>query len=285
MYRYRYLIAAIILAVIGARLTGSYIQRLEQQAAGEGPRAQVVLAKTTIPKGTEIQPSLLESEMWPVAMVPQGAVSEPTEVVGQYALADVMPGEVVMAHRVGARDDQGLVWHLAPGERAIAVSISGISGLESELALGSRVDVLGTLLDYRTGLEHSLVVLEDIPLLGISAHHDPYGAVLGKQTVVLAVSPDQAKRLALFDSSGSLQLLLRPHSVDSSLDNRRALTTEDILGSKESHDELEALIPLQVTRLPDMSQLSADDLQYREVEVVKGTTASLESVSEREASM
>lgn len=283
MFRYRHLIIAVILAFVGTRLTGNYIHKLEQQATGEGPRTPVVIARSSIPKGTEMQARLVEARMWPLAMVPQGAITEPTEVEGCFASVDLVAGEVVLADRLIIRDEQNLAWQLQPGQRAIAVSVNGVTGLETELTSGSRVDILGTLLDYQTGMEHSLMVLEDISVLDVATTEDPYGSALGKQRVVLAVSPDQAKKLALFDSSGSLQVLLRPEGADKSpKGNQSTLTTKDILGQgkDDKTDGWAGLVSAkeEPQELPDATGHGPSG---REVEIIRGTTTVLESLPNR----
>lgn len=297
MFRYRYLVAAIVLALVGTALTGKYIQRLAQEATGQGPTKQVVVARTAIPKGTKMQSDLVGTRTWPAAMVPPGAVSQPTEVNGQFSLVDLVPGEIILANRLVVQEEQSLVWQLTSGERAVVVPVTGIGGLEAELIPGTRVDILGTLLDYRTGLEHSLMVLENIALLDVVTDENPYGSTLGKHKVILAVSPQQAKRLALFDSCGSLQLLLRPDGAEEShRESSLALTTKDILESGDGQGEarppetIEPLVSLlagvsdtaQPSELPNATQPVINGGSKRKVEVIRGTTASLETASVKE---
>ena len=268
---------AVLLASLGTWLTGLYIQKLEQQASGQGPRTQVVVARSAIPKGTELEHKLVESRMWPAALVPHGAVGDIEAVLGQFSSIDLAPGEVIFSSRLLGREEQGLVWQLNAGERAVSVPVSRIGGLEAELSPGSQVDILGTLIDYRTGLEHSLLVLENVTLLELVADDDPYSGVTGKQTVVLAVSPNEAKKLALFGNSGSLQLLLRPAGlVEHHLSNDIALTTRDILGHESHQISLGALEPPAVERLGAAQGPSGETLPSWQVEVIKGTASSVE---------
>ena len=301
MFRYRYLVAAVVLALVGTGLTGMYIQRLAQEATGQGPTKQVVVAKTAIPKGTEMQSSLVDTKMWPVAMVPPGAVTQLPEVDGRFSLVDLVPGEIILANRLVVQEEQSLAWQLAPGERALVVSVSGLDGLEAEITPGSRVDILGTLLDYRTGLEHSLLVLENIALLDIVTDESPYGSALGDQKVILAVSPQQAKKLALFDSAGSLQLLLRPNGASEYCrEDELALTTKDILDPRSSQgegtllDEIELTYPASAdgslesaepNDLRDIAKPGNGDQSIRKIEVIRGTTASLETASARDPAL
>jgi len=231
MFRHRFLITAVLLALLATKLTSIYIRKLEEQALGQGTRVQVVVAKTAIPQGTKLKQSHVTTRWWPADMIPQGVVTDPAQVENLIAAVDFVPGEAIIASRLAEEEEQSLSWRLSPGERAVAVSVRGVEGLESELTAGRRVDILGTFLDYSTGLENSIMVLEDVKVLDAAVKENVYGGSFGTQTVVLALSPQDAQKLALFSSGGHLQLLLRPESEGSSTGSEpSALTIRELLG-------------------------------------------------------
>ena len=232
MFRHRFLITAVMLALAATILTNTHIRRLEEQASGQGARMPVVVAKTAIPRGTPLKQSHVTTRWWPPDMIPQGTVADPLQVEGHVAAVDFVAGEAIITSRLLDEGEQSLSWRLSPGERAVAVQIRGVEGLESELAVGRRVDILGTFLDYSTGLENSVMVLENVKLLDAALKEHAFGGSLGTQTVVLAVSPKEAQKLALFSSSGTLQLLLRPEVEQGDAGPQQVvLTTLDLLGS------------------------------------------------------
>ena len=264
MFRHRYLILAAVFAVLGALIMGLYIEKLENEIAGKGQHTSVVVAKSSVEKGTELEQRLVEERLVPSHLVPRGAVSELQGVEGKHSAIELTAGEVIIADRLLNPEEQGIAWQLEPNQRAFAVSLAGVSGLEQELIVGTQVDILGTLLDYRSGVEHSLMVLEGVTLLDLTAQPDPYGEAHGKQTVVLAVTPEEAKRLALFNTSGSLQLLIRSSEADKGKTAQtRPLATADLLDLPE----LEA---------PETAVHIAKDVTNEpiwRVEVIKGTVS------------
>ncbi|NLY30011.1 MAG: Flp pilus assembly protein CpaB [Firmicutes bacterium] len=277
MFRHRYLITAVLLALLATKLTNIYIRRLEAQALGQGAHVQVVVARTAIPRGTRLRQNHVTTRLWPADMVAQGVVTDPAQVENYVAAVDFVPGEAIIANRLVEEEEQNLSWRLSPGERAVAVSVRGVEGLESELTMGRRVDILGTFLDYSTGLENSVMVLEDVKLLDAAVKDNAYGGSLGTQTVVLAVSPQEAQRLSLFGSSGHLQLLLRPESEVGSTDSEYSvLTIRELFGYEpRGWDGGNRSSSLEDGR---ESGTGGDaELPQRTVEVIRGTVSTLEA--------
>ncbi len=273
MFRHRFLIAAVLLALLATKLTNTYIRRLEAQALGEGTRVQVVVAKNTIPQGTCLKPNHVTLRWWPADLVPPGAFSDPSQVENQIAAVDFVPGEPIIAGRLVEEEEQSLAWRLSPGERAVAVPVRGVEGLERELTHGRRVDLLGTFLDYGTGLENSVVVLENVKLLDATSTENAYGSSFGSQTVVLAVTPEEAQKLALFSSSGQLHLLLRPEAEEKSIGSKGGvLTVRDLFGlPAEGRKENAGSWPVD-----GRGQGLEDQDSTRTVEIIRGTSSTVE---------
>ncbi|NLA59388.1 MAG: Flp pilus assembly protein CpaB [Firmicutes bacterium] len=279
MFRHRFLITAVLLALLATKLTSIYIRKLEEQALGQGTRVQVVVAKTAIPQGTKLKQSHVIVRWWPVELVPQGAVTDPAQVENQIAAVDFVPGDAIITSRLVEEQGQSLTWRLSPGERAVAVAVRGVDGLESELTAGRRVDILGTFLDYSTGLENSVLVLEDVRLLDVATRDDIYGGGLGTQTVVLAVAPEEAQKLALFTSSGYLQLLLRPESEGGRARlEHPVLTVRDLFGGELREWGVSRRSLRSVGE--SIGSLDADDEPpQKTVEVIRGTVSTIEACS------
>ena len=273
MFRHRYLLLAFFLAILGTWLTGIYIKKLEQEASGQGLHREVIVAKGSVSKGDRLDNKLVDLKMWPTNLIPQGAVTQIEDIQDKFTSVDLAPGEVIFADRLLEQEEQGLVWRLDGEQRALSIPVSRVEGLESELSPGTKVDILGTIIDYRTGIEHSLMVLENVTLLELVTEVDPYGGSMGKQMVVLAVTPWQAQKLALFDSSGGLQLLLRSvHSTEEGLDGDRALTTRDVLGYDEDNLISRESIP-RPEAAGSIIGSSAHIQPSWQVEVIRGTSS------------
>ena len=153
MFRHRYIVLAVVFALLGTILTSHYIKKLEQKALGQGPREQVVVTRVAIAEGTELKNNMVERRMWPADLVPKGAAKDMESVLGRLAGVALEPGEVVLASRLLEGDKQGIAWQLAAGERAVTIDVSNVEGMELEFTPGNRVDVLGVLTDYRSGVD------------------------------------------------------------------------------------------------------------------------------------
>ncbi|NLJ85457.1 MAG: Flp pilus assembly protein CpaB [Firmicutes bacterium] len=279
MFRHRYIVLAVVFALLGTILTSHYIKKLEQKALGQGPREQVVVTRVAIAEGTELKNNMVERRMWPADLVPKGAAKDMESVLGRLAGVALEPGEVVLASRLLEGDKQGIAWQLAAGERAVTIDVSNVEGMELEFTPGNRVDVLGVLTDYRSGVDHSMLVAENVRILDTSSGANPYGNAV-RQTVVLAVSIDQAKKLALFSANGSLQLLLRPAGkTEALLKDDSTLTTREILGQGPYENSL-VLSAVSQEPASEPTHLEDGDMEpdeeqpvapARRVEVIRGT--------------
>lgn len=275
MFRHRYLLLAVILAISGTWLTGMYIKKFEQQVSGQGLSKEVMVAKGAVSKGDRLDHKSVEQKMWPMHLVPPGAATQMEEIQDKFTSVNLAPGEVIYTNRLLEQEEQGLTWRLDKGQRALSVPVSRVEGLESELVPGTKVDILGTLMDYRSGLEHSLMVLENVTLLELVTEVDPYGGSMGRQMVVLAVTPGEAQKLALFDSSGALQLLLRSaHAHERELGKHRVLTTKDVLGYGEGEPSFRVSAPRAEVAGTSFEIPVKTAYSWR-VEVIRGTSSSM----------
>jgi pilus assembly protein CpaB len=168
------------LAVIGG---------LEAMRAQTAPQTTpVVVARTTLAAGQHIASGDVEVRHWPVSLLPQGVVGQPSTVVGRVLAAPVAAGEALTASRwVGP----GLLAGQPPGLVAAVVPlIDDAAGLLARP--GVRVDVVASSGD---------VVARDAVVLAVpeAAAQSPGGWGLAEGTpdsVVVAVEAEIAPVLA-----------------------------------------------------------------------------------------
>lgn len=96
----------------------------------------VVVAARDLPLGHPLSPADLEIRSLPKALVPQGAVTDPTALAGQTLAIPRSAGDVILPTHLG-----GESLKLAPDERAIAIQVSDSAGLAGLLKPGDRVGV------------------------------------------------------------------------------------------------------------------------------------------------
>lgn len=194
-------VAAAALTIVTAVVVDTALRRAEAAEAALGRTRSVVLVARSVAAGDEVQADDLRRETWPVALVPEGAFTEPP--VGEVALVDLWPGEPVLEARVGGGEAGGVAALLERGQRAVPVPVV-VPGLP--LDVGDRVDVVagGTPGVGPTGELPGASSVPDLLAADAAVVH------VGEEAVVVAVSPTAAAEVAAALTVGPVVLVLRP---------------------------------------------------------------------------
>jgi pilus assembly protein CpaB len=209
--RYKYVFwGAIVVAAIAT--FGAYRYLEANSAPVTVATRQVVVAKVDIPEGAAIDRNSLALTGWPATTVPAGAYSSLDSVVGRVTRVNVFTGEAIVPGRLApAGTGPGLELKIPPGQRAMAVRINDVAGISGLIQPNSRVDVLVTIADPATGKQQAKLFMENMRVLsvGTEIQRDAAGKPNAAATATLAVTPDEAERLAIAMNTGSIQLVLR----------------------------------------------------------------------------
>jgi pilus assembly protein CpaB len=187
--------------------------------------SQVVVAKADIDLGARLNPEMLAVQNWPAGSVPQGAIlakdkdallKDPKTNEGRVARVSILKGEPISESKLAPSGAQpGLSFAIKEGKRAITVRVNDVVGVAGFALPGNYVDILVNTVDETAkavgeNKTISKIVLEHILLLAV-AQETSQGE--GKPKVVnavtLEVTPDQAEKIDLARSVGSLSLVLR----------------------------------------------------------------------------
>jgi len=173
----------------------------------------IVVAQVDIPLGSTINPNQVAVSAWPKDNYPKEALADPKIAVGRVALRDFFPGEpVVESKLVPLNKATGLLsLKVPPGMRAFSVKVNEVVGVGGFLVPDSRVDVIVTTSPFQKdqGLI-SKIVLEDVRVLAAGqAIEQKDNKPVTVNTVTLAVTPEEAEKLALASNDGNIQLILR----------------------------------------------------------------------------
>ncbi len=125
---------------------------------------------------------------------------------------NVFTGEAIVPGRLApAGTGPGLELKIPPGQRAMAVRINDVAGISGLIQPNSRVDVLVTIADPATNKQQAKLFMENMRVLsvGTEIQRDAAGKPNTAATATLAVTPDEAERLAIAMNTGSIQLVLR----------------------------------------------------------------------------
>jgi pilus assembly protein CpaB len=216
------LIAAVAAAVLVASLKTGPLTLREAPAPSAPQDVDVVVASKPLARMTTVSEDMVTVKKVPAGHVPAGAFRSPVEVAGQILVAPVVAGQpLTKSSFAAAGPGVYLAATLAPGMRAMTVSLSDYSGMEGLLYPGCAVDVLASF-DLRGKGEQeagiiSATILNNVQVLAI----EDRTAVSGERTegsasrsgprrrVTLMVSPAQAEELQLAMEHGVISLALR----------------------------------------------------------------------------
>lgn len=90
---------AIGLAVMAAAITQTALRRASAIEAGLGQRAPTVVAAVELTPGTVIRGEQLGLEMWPIDLIPAGALADVSDAAGMTVRSHIFPGEPVVTFR------------------------------------------------------------------------------------------------------------------------------------------------------------------------------------------
>jgi pilus assembly protein CpaB len=174
----------------------------------------VVVASTDLSLGAELKPEDLKLLQFPKGQAPEGAFASQQEVVGRGLIVSVVKGEPILPAKLASKEaGSGLPPVIPDGMRAVSVRVNEVIGVAGYVLPGSRVDVITTVSPTNSMQDMtSKVVLANVLTLtaGTRMEQDQKDGKPVQVTVVtLAVSPEQAERLALASTEGKIQLALR----------------------------------------------------------------------------
>lgn len=161
----------------------------------EGDMKEVVVAVSDVEPGTEITDSMVAIGKVPSVYVPADAVTDPSEVVGKTAAAELTEGIPVGSTEVSGYDWTGVLGtSVEEGKVAVSVSLDAQGGLSPLLHAGERVDVIGCL-----NGSSAETIADNVRVLSIS---DETSGGATSSTITLEVSPESAGRITEIQTAG-----------------------------------------------------------------------------------
>lgn len=240
MRNVRTLLMLLVAALAGLAAVVLASRWMVQQSADS--TVKVVVATADINLGQRLAPEFARLVDWPRESLPPGAMTDLKSIDGRVTKASVMRGEPILeAKLTPAGTKGGLSAVIAEGKRAITVRVNDVVGVAGFALPGSFVDIIvNTQKDAaRTDAgqpEQSIskIVLEKILVLAVAqeVNRDETKPKV-VNAVTLEVSPEEAEKLDLARSVGSLSLVLRnqidPRPVDTAGATKRSLLNEPVL--------------------------------------------------------
>jgi pilus assembly protein CpaB len=218
----------------------------------------VLVAARDLAPGTVLEESDLRWEPWPEKLVDARFITQPAQgqatagaqnpqqdFVAHIVRRSVMSGEPMSKEMVIKQGDGSVVAaNLAPGKRAITLSVTPATGVAGLILPNDHVDVimdsqprdLANLTGWNDVIARyaTETIIKDLRVIAINQKmsHDPkQGVGESGNLVTLEVTPAQAEKLLVARQIGPLTLILRS-MVSSPTDNMQQTFTMDVRASR-----------------------------------------------------
>jgi len=170
----------------------------------------VVVAAREIQLGSALTADMLRVVEWPRGSLPDGVVEKKEDVDARVIKTTLQRNEPVLLNKLAPLGTKGgLSSVISDGKRAITVKVNEVIGVAGFALPGNLVDVMVNTKD-EAEKPVSKIVLEQILVLAVAqeANRDETKPKV-VSAVTLEVTPEQAEKLDLARSIGSLSLVLR----------------------------------------------------------------------------
>lgn len=228
------LLLAALFGLVGAGFLYLAIRGMNK-GGGPVPTTTVLVARVDIPARTLVnREHVVTKEVPAVARHPR-ALTGVGDAIGKYSMETIYAGEQILSNNLADRiPGSTLASRVPEGRRAVGINVSEAAISGGLIAPGDHVDVIAVFKSDRLGFNTSTVVLQDIQVLAVAQNvvgqdgrvakdeKSTTGAEKAK-TVTLAVTLDEAQRLALAEEFGVLRLALR-RTDDKTISNPQELT-------------------------------------------------------------
>ena len=251
--------------------------------------SKIVVAAQDIDLGTPLTPQMLKVADWPKGNVPAGATEDIKTLDTRVVKTSLLRGEPVLESKLAPLGATGgLSAVIKEGNRAMTVRVNDVVGVAGFALPGNYVDIVVNTEDESVKAENvnksiSKIVLEHILVLAVAQEQnrdETKPRVVN--AVTLEVTPEQAEKLDLARSVGSLSLVLR-NQIDTSVVTTTGSTKRDLLNRVEQpvaaplqSAEVKTVVKKVVVYRKARTQKPVEKHVYEQVEVVRGTTKTVE---------
>lgn len=279
------IVISIALALAAVLLASRWVMRQTTVAT-----TRVVVASKDVDLGTKLTPDMLRLRDWPAGSVPQGSfddvnalLKDPQTQNPRVVRVTLQTGEPILESKLAPVGTQGgLSAVISQGKRAITVRVNDVIGVAGFALPGNYVDILVNTEDEAAraqGQERTVskIVLERILVLAIAqevSRDETKPKVVN--AVTLEVTPEQAEKIDLARSVGSLSLVLR-NQIDTAPAETRGVTKQQLLRGDSGpvlEPERPAPIAQAPVRKPRVRRPSQPPVSRDRVEVIKGVERS-----------
>lgn len=227
----------IVSAILGVAVTAMAVVWVSQK--GSIASTKVAVATMDIELGSRLTPQMLAMIDWPSGSLPQGAFADIKSLQDRVVKTSIQRGEAILNAKLAPLGTQGgLSAVIADGKRAMTVRVNDVVGVAGFALPGNYVDVMVNAQQDKAGRadegkQISKTVLEHVLVLAVAqeAGRDETKPKV-VNAVTLELSPEDAERLDLARSVGTLTLVLR-NQVDKASVMSAGITKQQLFDRKE----------------------------------------------------
>jgi pilus assembly protein CpaB len=178
------------------------------------PTTPVVVAGRAMPVGTLLTRDELRVVSWPASNPVPGGFGDLEAVAGRGLVVTVAENEPITELKLAPREaGAGLPPTITPGMRAISIKVNEIIGVAGFVLPGAHVDVIVTVAGQVEGGAVARCVVSNLLVMAVGTRYDieqnKEGKPIPTTVVTVAVTPEDAERIALAYSAGGIVLALR----------------------------------------------------------------------------
>lgn len=236
---------ALLLGAVTAYLTAKWVGLGEQ--ASDRPHIKVVVASTPIEAGTVIANTQIKAIDWLNPDLPPQAVQDARQAIGRVTRHPLQPGEPILENKLAPVDAKaGLSAVITEGKRAISVRVNEVIGVAGFALPGNFVDVLVSGRDdAQQAFSRVVITRAKVLATAQDTTADPNKPKV-TNAVTLELTPQEAERLDLARTIGTLSLVLR-NEADPTAWSSSGARMPDILGAGANRSAMPPALTLPPT--------------------------------------
>jgi pilus assembly protein CpaB len=208
----RVLLALLIALLLSGAATFFISHRLTAHAGAHPNLQRYVASSRPLQAGEVLKAEDLILTDWPASAPLPSAFTKVGDLAGRAVIYPVAASEPILDGYLAAPGSGiGLTTKIPEGMRATSVKSDEVVGVAGFLFPGSHVDVLVTFRSDRLPTPETQIVLQDVEVLtiGQKLEPDPQGKPENVNVVTLLLTPEDAQKLMLASSQGTIQFVLR----------------------------------------------------------------------------
>ncbi|WP_263378065.1 Flp pilus assembly protein CpaB [Granulicella paludicola] len=264
------LLVALVLAITVSGLCTLWLRKIAGAKGSNGHRKYVAVTQP-MTAGDVLHASALKMVEWPSDIPLTGAFTAMDQVDGRTLLYPIAGGQPVLdAQLSAAGSGPGLSPKIPDGMRAISLKSDEVVGVAGFLLPGTHVDVLVTYHISPSPDPLTATVLQDVQVLtaGQKMQPDPEGKPNTVNVVTLLVTPDDAEKVTLASSEGTVHFVLR-NGADRGLTQDSPANLAEFGGGVKPHPQPAAAPVRVVSAAPTRTSYS--------IQIIRGDKQSVET--------